>query len=163
MVQLVDEHLGFDLLLLVPREIDERGEILDDFSILVADRANKDDGPEIAAILAAILDFRAALGMRLKLALYLRERGGICAALHQEIEVLAEYLFPFVSGQGEKGVIGEDDRMAGFLRVREYHGHPCLIGGDDERAEFVPKALDIGFGGLLPFGLVDYFFRHTGM
>jgi hypothetical protein len=35
-----------------------------------------------------------------------------------------------------------------------------FLGGNHERAEFVPKALDIGFGSLLPFGLFGYF-RHT--
>ncbi len=99
--------------------------------------------------------------MPLEFALDLRQGRGICAALHQKIEVLAEHFFPGVSGQGEKGVIGEDDRMAGFFRVRENHCHPCFLGGDDERATFVPKAFDIGFGSLLPFGLVDYLFRHT--
>lgn len=47
--------------------------------------------------------------------------------------------------------------MAGSLGVRKQHRHACRFGGDDERAKVHPKALDLGFGAFLLFGLT----RHT--
>ena len=75
---------------------------------------------------------------------------------HQEIEALAEHLFPVVSGQREKAVIGKNDRIVGFLCVRKHHRHSCRLSGDDERAKVLPKALDFGFGDFLLFRFFDY-------
>src|ERR1700731_1477650 len=50
--------------------------------------------------------------------------------------------------------------MVGFFCVREYHCHACRLRGDDERAKVFPKALDLGFGGLLLRGFSP-FAQHT--
>ena len=89
------------------------------------------------------------------------QRPGVGGVRHQEIEGLAKDLFPGVSGQGEEGVIGKNDRIAGFVCIGENHRHSCRLGGNHERAEVVVKALDLGFGILLLFGLGNYL-RHIG-
>src|SRR3954452_12495490 len=65
------------------------------------------------------------------------------------IRALAEHLFPVVSGEREKAVVGENDWIAGFLCGREHHRHSGRFSGDDEWAKLFPKPLDFGFGDLL--------------
>ena len=159
MIQLVDHHCGLGLLLLLLGEVHERGEMLHNITALVQDRADEDGGPEYAAILAAVADFRTVVGAAVERDLDLRQRLWISAARHEEIETVAEDLFAVVSGQRKKGVIGKNDRMAGFLCVREYHRHSCRFSGHHERAEVLPEALDFSFGNFLLFGFIRYF-RH---
>ena len=46
-------------------------------------------------------------------------------------------------------IIGKNERVVGFLGVREHHRYACRFGGDDERSKVFPKALDFGFGRFL--------------
>src|SRR5665213_2831906 len=97
MIQLVDHHRGLGLLLLLLGEIDERGEMLHNLTALIQNRADENGGPEHAAILAAVANFRTVIGAALERGLDLRQRLWIGSARHQEIETVAEYLFPVVS------------------------------------------------------------------
>src|SRR5688572_13643255 len=97
MIQLVDEHLAMEFVLPVVGEIHERGEMLDDIAALVPNRADEERGPELAAVLAAVVNFRIVVGAAVERGFDLRQRLGSGAARHQGIEAVAEYLFPAVS------------------------------------------------------------------
>src|ERR1700676_5527194 len=159
MVEFVYHHRGLGLFLFLLGEIHEGGEMLHDLTALIENGADEDGGPEHAAILAAVANFRTVVGSALERGLDLRQRLWIGAARHQETELVAEHFFPVVSCERKKGIIGKNDRMTGFLCVRERHRHSCRFSGDDERAKVFPKALDFGFSDFLLFGLVCYF-RH---
>jgi hypothetical protein len=66
-VQLVDEHPGPDFILFVLAEIDERYKILNDVTARIANRADEQRGPELAAILAAVENFGPAAGRTFEL------------------------------------------------------------------------------------------------
>ena len=67
---------------------------------------------------------------------------------------MAEHLFPAVSCQGKKAVVGKDDRIVEFRCIRKHHRHSRGFGGDDERAKVFPEAVNLGFGDVLLVGLV---------
>ena len=141
-------------------KIDERRKILNDVTALIANRADEDVGPELASILATAKDFSSAAGRTFELGFNSRQRLSIGAMRYQKIEVFAEHLLAVVSGQGEKAVVGKNDRIVGFRRVRKYHRHSSCFSGNDKRAKVLPKALDFGFGDFLLVRLFRYF-RHA--
>ena len=61
--------LGLGQLLLVLGEINERGKMLNNITVLIPDRADEEGGPELAAILAAVKNLRAAVRATLEFAL----------------------------------------------------------------------------------------------
>jgi hypothetical protein len=82
-VQLVQEKSEAVFLLLMLGNIHERGEMLDSISALILNRADEDGGPEQAAILAAVTDFRMAIGAALERGFDCRQRLRKGAARHQ--------------------------------------------------------------------------------
>ena len=62
MAQLVDEHSELSLLLIVLGLINQRDEILHNVSSRIPHRVDEDGGPELAAIPAAVVNFRIDLG-----------------------------------------------------------------------------------------------------
>ena len=72
--------------------------MLHNLTALIPNRADEEGGPEHATILAAVANFRTAVVAALERGLDLRQRFWIRAARHQEIEAVAEHLFPVVSG-----------------------------------------------------------------
>src|SRR5512132_630389 len=155
MVQLVDQHLGLSLLVLMFREIDERGKILNNIATLIPNRAYEEACPELTAILSTVANFHSTVRLALKLGFNSRQRLGIRGVRHQEIEALAENLLPLVSGKREKGIIGKYYGIVGLPGVCKDHRHSRRLTGNDERAEVFPKALDLGFGDFLLFGFFD--------
>src|SRR5471030_2249168 len=127
-------------------QINERGEVLDDIADLVSNGTDEKGGPELAAVLAAVSNLRTTDRFSVKLGLNFGQRLRIRAMRHQEVKALTEHLVPVVAGQGEKAVIGENYRIAGLFRVRKHHRHSRRFGGDNERAQVFPKALDFGLG-----------------
>ena len=123
-------------------------------------RADEESGPELAATLAAAENSCPVAVRTFEFGLNSRQRLGIGAVRNQKIEDIAENLFTVVPGQGEKAVIGENDRIVGFLRIRKQHRHSGCISGNDERTEVLPKALDFGFGAFLLVRL-SCDFRHA--
>ena len=68
-------------LILVSREIDERCKILNYVIPFIPNWADKEGGPEFAAILAAVLDFGTLIRAALKLGFDQRQSlgiGGVC-------------------------------------------------------------------------------------
>src|SRR5260370_42230129 len=103
MIQFVDHHRGLGLLPLLLGEIHERGEMLLNTTALIQNRADEDGGPEHAAILAAVTNFRTVGGAALERDFDLRQRLWIGAPRYQEIETVAQHLFPGVSLLEKKG------------------------------------------------------------
>jgi hypothetical protein len=134
--------------------------MLHDITAPVPNRADEDCRPELAAILAAIANFRTTLRSACECCINSCERIGIGAACHQEVETLAEFLFPDIAGQIKKGIIGKNYGIAGLFWVGKQHRHARVFGGNDERTKVLPKALDPSFGSLLAFGL-GYYFRNV--
>jgi hypothetical protein len=71
--------------------------MLHNITVLISNRADEKGGAEHAAILAAVAKFRTAVAA-FEGGFDLRQRHRVGAARHQEIEALAEHLFPVVSG-----------------------------------------------------------------
>jgi hypothetical protein len=59
---------------------------------------------------------------------------------------LTQHLRPGVSGQGEKAVVGKNDRIVRPFRIGKHHGHAGGLSGNDERSLLVLEALNFGFG-----------------
>jgi hypothetical protein len=79
----------------MPGEVYERGEML---TRLIPNRADKDGGPEHAAVLAPKTNFKIAFSFAREGDLGFRQRLRIGRTRHQEVEALAEYLLAIVSG-----------------------------------------------------------------
>jgi hypothetical protein len=82
----------------VSGEINKRCEILNDVTTRIANRTDKDSGPELASILAPAENFRPAAGRTVELGFNSCQRLSIGTVRHQKIEAFVEYLFPVVSG-----------------------------------------------------------------
>src|SRR5665213_2903587 len=91
--------------------------MLHNIAVLIANRTDPDGGPEHAVILAAIANFRIEVRAGLEGFFHFRQRLGIGVRRHQEIESLAEHLFPVVSGQREKALIGKNYWIPGCLSL----------------------------------------------
>ena len=148
MVELVQEKMEAAFFPPVPRDIHARREVLNDIA-LVPNRADEDGRPENAPIFSIATNLRVTVASP-------RERGLDChlgfrpgPKRDQETETLAKDLFTFISGQSKKTVIDEDNWIVRVLRIGKYYCHPCLFGGDDERAKIFLKTCDIRFGGFL--------------
>jgi hypothetical protein len=82
------------LSLLIFADVREREEMLHDCSALIQNWVGVDGCPEFASILAAQVNFGAALKRGVDLCRHLR----IGSARHQEVKVLSDHLIPVVSG-----------------------------------------------------------------
>src|SRR5665647_2570797 len=98
MVQLLDKHPRSNFIFLVFSEINERSEILNDVTTRIANRTDEDSRPELAAILAAVENFRPAAGRTVELGFNSCQRLSIGTVCHQKIEALAEHFFAVVPG-----------------------------------------------------------------
>ncbi len=67
------------------------------------------------------------------------ESGSVPRAI-RKLKLWPEHLFPGVSGQFEKGVIGKNYRVAGLFCVRKHHCHACRFSGNDERAKILAES-----------------------
>jgi hypothetical protein len=79
-VQLVQEKPEAVFLLLMLGEIHERGEMLHNITAHIPNRAHVNGGPEHAAILTAVANFRIAVGAALECGFDFRQRLRIGAA-----------------------------------------------------------------------------------
>ena len=102
-VQLADKHLGLSFVLLVLGEINERGKMLNNITLLIANRTDEESGPEFDVILPAVTIFQTTIRIALKFVLDLRQRLRIRAVRDQEIDTLADHLFPVVSRRRRTG------------------------------------------------------------
>jgi hypothetical protein len=98
MVQFAQQKPETVFLLLVLAEIHKRGKVLHHVTRLIQNRANKEGGPEHAAILATETNFKFVFGAARKRGFDLRKRPRIDGAPHQKIEALTEHLLPVISG-----------------------------------------------------------------
>lgn len=126
----------------------------DNVTTLIPNRADEDGGPELAAILTAIADFRSTLQIALRLDCILCQRFSIGGVRHQETEALTEHFLACVPGQRKKAVIGKNNRISGFLCVRKHHRRSRRFSGNNKRTKVLTKTLNRSFGILLFFGLV---------
>ena len=79
--------------------------------------------------------------------------GRMGSAREQEIEILAKHFFSWVTGQGEKAVIGKNDWIARISCIGKQHRHARGFCGNDKRAEMIVEAFNFSFRMLLLFGL----------
>ena len=160
MIELVDQHPGLRLLLLVSGEINERSKILDDIAALVPNRADEEGRPELAAVLAAIEDFRAAVRTALELGLDLRQRLASASCAIRKLK-----LWPRTSSRAypvrrEKASLAKMMGLPGsFASVNTMAIRVVSAATTNGPRSFL-KALDFGFGVLLLLGLA-YCFRHA--
>src|SRR5665213_592831 len=147
--------------LLVFGHIHKRGEVLDYITAFIENRADEDGGPKTAAVLAAKTNLKIELGFACESRFDLRQRRRFGRRSKQKVEALAEDLLPAITSQGQKAVIGKNERVAGFLGVHEHHRHARRFSGDDERPKVFPEALDLGFSCFLLGGFI-LIGRHDG-
>ena len=145
MIELVDEHLGSGIVLPVLRKIDERHELLHHGAALVADRADEDRRPELAAVLPLIVYLGLAAAIAAKSSVRRRQAFRADPYGQKRIEAFGEHLVPLVSGQSQKSIIRENNGMH-RCRIGEDHRHARLLGSHDERAEFPAERFHLCFG-----------------
>jgi hypothetical protein len=66
--------------------------------VLIKNRADEDDGPKFAAILAVVADLRISVVAVVKRGLNLRRCGGISAGSHHEMIAQTKHFLAVVSG-----------------------------------------------------------------
>jgi hypothetical protein len=128
------------------RDIEPGHEVVEGAPMLVLEGADEHGRDEAGAVLA-ILD-RLDDVVLVRPDCFAEARGvvRIGAAPIHEVRLLTQHLPHAVAGKLQEGFVGENDRVAGKVGVRQGHRHPGGAHGLDEHAAALPQFFDPRLG-----------------
>ncbi len=110
--------------LALQRHVELRGEVVGQLALVVEDRRDEEAVPERLARLLVVLEVDLDRDPALDRVAHPGDVVAVGLGTLQEAAVAAEDLVPGVAGELREGVVDEDDRFVGLVRVGDQHRHP---------------------------------------
>jgi len=125
--------------------------MLQQLTILIPHRTDKNRGPKFSPILPATMNFRIGIRAAFKSGAHLRYYVAGGPPSQQGVKTLTKNLGPIKAGQRKKTVIRKHDRVSGILCIGKHHRHPGRFSRDYKRPQVFSMVLNVGFCDYLLF------------